>query len=388
MNKQITSILLIAGTCIGAGMIALPMSLAKLGIIPSLITMLVAWFLTYYPSLVSVELNLHSERGLSLGLLGEKFSGKTAKFIGEVSVKLLSYALLAAYIYGGSSIIQKLINIEISAVVIQTILSVIIIITLLFPTHIVSKINNMVFVGFAGLFLLLIAEVVSCIDYSEVPWSVTPSLSNISSIATIVFTSFGYQVIFHTLRDYCGKDVKMLKRAFFYGSIIPMIIYMLWTCGVLGVIYKSNREFFGLMINGKIEVGDLVQELSKIFKFSGLQIMIWWISIFTILTSIIGVGLGLTESYHLALKEKIKYSKLISAIITIVPAYLASAITPNAFIKILSIAGAILVVIAILLPTYIFFKARLQQIYIRILNKWLLIVCVVIGLIIMFWEIF
>lgn len=31
MNKQITSVFLVAGTCIGTGMIALPMSLAKLG---------------------------------------------------------------------------------------------------------------------------------------------------------------------------------------------------------------------------------------------------------------------------------------------------------------------------------------------------------------------
>ena len=210
MNKQITSALLVAGTCIGAGMIALPMSLAKLGIIPSLVVMLVAWLLTYYSSLVSVELNLHSERGLSLGLLGRKFSGKIAEIIGEVSVKLLSYALLAAYIYGASSIIQKLINTEVSAISVQTILSIAIVITLLFPTRIVSKINNIAFAGFIGLFLLLIAKVVGCTDYSNVPLVISPTLSNISSIATIVFTSFGYQVIFHTLRDYCGKDIKLL----------------------------------------------------------------------------------------------------------------------------------------------------------------------------------
>ncbi len=379
MNKQITSTLLVAGTCIGAGMIALPMSLAKLGVIPSIIVMLAAWFLTYYPSLVSVELNLHSERGLSLGLLGRKFSGRIAEMVGEISVKLLSYALLAAYIYGASSIIQKLINIEMQAITVQAILSTAIIVVLLFPTCIVSKINNIAFAGFAWLFLLLIAKVVSCIDYSNVPLVVSPNLGNISSIATIVFTSFGYQVIFHTLRDYCGKDVKLLKRAFFYGSIIPMIVYMLWTCGVLGVIYKANQEFYELMVDGKIEVGDLVHELSKIFKFSGLQVMIWWISIFTILTSVIGVGLGLTESYNLAFREKIRSPKLVSAVITVVPAYLISAIMPNAFIKALSVAGAILVVIAILLPSHLFFKAKIQEPYIRIINKPLLVVCMLLG---------
>ncbi len=78
------------------------MVLAKLGIVPSLAIIIFVWLITYYTSLVSVELNLHLERGLSLGSLGKVFSGNTAAAIGEISVKLLSYALLSIYIYGTS----------------------------------------------------------------------------------------------------------------------------------------------------------------------------------------------------------------------------------------------------------------------------------------------
>ena len=388
MNKQITSVLLVAGTCIGAGMIALPLALAKLGIIPSLVVMLSAWFLTYYPSLVSVELNLQSEHGLSLGLLGRKFSGKKAEMLGEISVKLLSYALLSAYIYGGASIIQKLISNTWTFAVTETVLSGAIIVLLLLPIKIISKVNNMAFIGFIGLFLLLIVKIVTCIDPAITPWKVSPNLSNVASIATIVFTSFGYQVIFHTLRDYCGRNVKMLKRAFFYGSIIPMVIYMIWTCGVLAVIYKADKEFYSLIVDGNVEVGDLVKALSEIFRFSGLQIVIWWVSIFTILTSIIGVGLGLIESYHLSLRKKLKYSKLVSAIVTIVPSYIIATIVPNAFIKTLGMAGSILVVIAIILPTYLFLKAKISSPYIHILKKWCLILCLLVGIMLIEAEIF
>ena len=188
MNKQITSVLLVAGTCIGAGMIALPLALAKLGIIPSLMVMLSAWFLTYYPSLVSVELNLQSEHGLSLGLLGRNFSGKKAEMIGEISVKLLSYALLSAYVYGCASIIQKLIGCTLSFTMTKTLLSGGIIVLLLLPIKIISKVNNMAFIGFIGLFLLLIAKIVTCIEPSTAPWQVAPNLNNVASIATIVFT--------------------------------------------------------------------------------------------------------------------------------------------------------------------------------------------------------
>src|ERR1700722_3551919 len=108
MQKNIGSILLVAGTCIGSGMIALPMVLAKLGLICSILLMLLIWFIMYYTSLINLELNLQAGRGLSLGALGRLFSGRTAELIGIISLKLLSYSLLAVFLYGGSSILQKL----------------------------------------------------------------------------------------------------------------------------------------------------------------------------------------------------------------------------------------------------------------------------------------
>lgn len=108
MYKQLGAILLVAGTCIGSGMIALPMVLAKLGLVPSLLLMAAIWFIMYYTSLINLELNLQAGQGLSLGRLGRHFSGRTAEWIGTVSLKLLSYSLLAVFIYGGSSILQEL----------------------------------------------------------------------------------------------------------------------------------------------------------------------------------------------------------------------------------------------------------------------------------------
>ena len=89
-------------------------------------------------------------------------------------------------------------------------------------------------------------------------------LKDIASIIFVVFTSFGYQVVFHTLRDYCGNDVKMLKNAFFYGSIIPLFLYISWTFVVLSVIYNNDINFYNLIIDGNIDAGILVDKLSKI----------------------------------------------------------------------------------------------------------------------------
>lgn len=70
----------------------------------------------YYTSLINLELNLKAGKGLTLGALGKYFSGHTAQIIGMVSLKLLSYALLAVFIYGGSSILQKLLALDTSII--------------------------------------------------------------------------------------------------------------------------------------------------------------------------------------------------------------------------------------------------------------------------------
>ena len=197
----------------------------------------------------------------------------------------------------------------------------------------------------------------------------------------VLFTSFGYQICSNALMKYCGNNVKMLKNAFFYSSIIPMIIYISWTFVVLSVIYNNDINFYNIIINGKVDVGNLIDKLSNILSLSHLNLIIWMISILAIFTSIIGVGLSLKDSYFNIFKEKnIKNSNLISTLITYIPPYLVTVLIPNAFIKILGYAGIILVMIAILLPIYLYFKANIEKPYIKILNKYALILCSIIGI--------
>ena len=107
MKKLILSICLVAGTSIGAGMIALPMALCKIGILPTIVLILGVWFFMYLSSLIGAEINLRAGPGLPLGKLGSLYSGPIASSIGTVSLILLIYALLCAYLYGGASILQS-----------------------------------------------------------------------------------------------------------------------------------------------------------------------------------------------------------------------------------------------------------------------------------------
>lgn len=395
MNKQIGAIMLVAGTCVGSGMIALPMALAKIGLIPSIILMLALWMVIYYTSLVSVELNLQANKGLALGALAKKFSGKKASFIGTGSYKILSYSLLAVYLYGGASVIEKMLSSynfqNISFVNVLDIYTLSATVILALPIKYIDIVNRFLFLGLIAVIAFLVIGMLFLINFNNLPLF-SENYSSILSwqaLIPITFTCFGFQVIFHTLTNYCHKDPKMLKKAFFWGSLLPAIIYMIWTASILGVIYQNNLEFYNHMQSAKIEVGDLVQVLSNISHNSLIQTLVWWLSVLAIITSALGVGLALLESIKEMLPKELNHMlrHFLATIITLSPSYLLAKLIPNAFISVLGFAGMILVIIAILLPIYLITKIEKQNFhYPEIKQNWLLIASAIVGISIMLCE--
>lgn len=55
-SKMLGSIAIVAGTAIGAGMLALPLATAALGMIPAILLMVVIWGLSAYTSLLMLRL--------------------------------------------------------------------------------------------------------------------------------------------------------------------------------------------------------------------------------------------------------------------------------------------------------------------------------------------
>lgn len=383
MQKFIGATFLIAGTCIGSGMIALPMVLAKIGIGPSLFLMSVIWGVMYVTSLANVELNLWAGKGLPLGALAKKFSGKKAQWVGVGSLKLLSYALMAVFIYGAASVLQKMIILlfhkELSLSLLMVGCTLLSSVFLLFPLSLIDYVNRFLFIGLIGIFLFLMGGLLWSMKGAHLPW-VGPSVYSGEawrSVLPVVFTSFGFQVIFHTLTEYCRRQPTLLKKAFFWGSLLPALLYSAWVVGVLGLIFHQDPLFYEKMAHGKVDVGDLVERLAQISsQGEWIPLLVWGVSILAIVTSILGVGVGLVGSWDSLLQKKIPSilgRRFVSVVATMgLPAVIALGV-PQAFISILGFAGMILAVIAILLPLYLFYKNKKGEIHypllkIRILN--------------------
>lgn len=363
MNRIIGAVFLIAGTAIGAGMIALPMVLAKLGVLISFLLMVCVWCIIRYTALVGVELNLRAGKGVTLGQLGALYSGPIAQWIGILGLTFLCYALLAAYINGSGSVLVNISDAfgwNITQSTWMQLVSVPLFLLLFYGVSIADYTNRLLF----GLMIVGTIILIACL-LPFIPLKVIDTPNNADQLKSwtvalpVLFTSFGFHVIFHTISHYLGMNRHVLKRAFLWGSLMPTALYIAWTLAVLLFIASNDPGFYGKIVDHQIGVGELIHALTAITNNPSIQVIIWGVSLFAILTSTIGVGIGLGEQLS-HLLEGIKHPlgrRMTVSFVTLLPPFLIATLIPGAFIKALAFAGMILAVIAIFLPIYLLYQS-------------------------------
>lgn len=373
MFRTFGAICLVSGTAIGAGIIALPITLASIGMFKSIFLMALIWLIMLMAALINTELNLRAGEGLPLGLLGRKFSGRIAEVIGNTSMGLLSYAVLSAYFYGGTSTFQSILEYAFDAKF--SFLSVALVWGLCLSTILmcsISKVdflNRLLFIGLISMILMMITFMLGTVSPNSIiePNSFATSQTQTwFKIIPVIFTSFGFQIICHTLADFCKNDKAMLQKAFFWGSLIPLIIYISWSIAIMSVLSYGAPEFYKKIMTEGTEVGELILVLMSVTKVGFLKQLVWLISALAIITSAIGVSLGLSDIWKKQFSSR-NYNFLairhdiLTVVLTILPPFIIAILLPNAFIKALGFAGMIMSVQAIFLPIYLLIKSNTKN---------------------------
>ena len=350
MKKQLGAVALLAGTAIGSGMLSLPLVLARYGVWFSCLLMLAFVWVAYFSSVIRAELNIHSRADYALKDVGLHYSGKIASQIGSISLKLLSYSLIAAYLHGLAALLNVFWDVEAKFII--TAIAGITMILLYFSNNLIEKINKILFIILISAFILVTLGLLvkSGMTSAKIPDTQELTIHSFAAALPIVFTSFGFQGSLHSLTKFVDNDRKLITRACLFGSIIPAIVYIIWICSTILIIYNGNPDLFERMANGHVEISEMIMCLSSISGLSHLKIMFWSISLLAIATSIIGVGIAVFDEWN------VKLGKAISSAITVVPSALLAIFVPNAFIKILGVSGMILVVLAIFLPVFLYYK--------------------------------
>lgn len=346
MNRLIGAILLVSGTTIGAGMLALPVTTGLAGFFPSLILMTLFWLFMLLTAFYLLEVNLRMKGESNIISMVKKTLGRPGEVVAWICYLLLLYSLVAAYIVGCSQILHDMVGNVISAKLWPLFIFIFFGTFVYFGTKVVDGLNRFLMTGLIVSYIAMVALGVFHIEPSLLLHS---NFLKIGASIPVMATSFGYHIIIPSLSTYLNHDSKLLKRAIIIGSLIPFVVYLLWQLLAMGVIPVEGE----LSLTNAAEKGlQATLFLKEIIGNPILSIAARGFAFFAIVTSLLGVSLSLSD--FLADGLKIKRTFLGNGailLLTFLPPLFFAYFYPQGFILALNYAGIFVVILLALLPT-------------------------------------
>ena len=356
MNKTVGSTLLVAGTMIGAGMLAMPLTSAGIGFGFTLVLLLGLWALLTFSALLFVELYQTAESDAGIGTLAEQYFGKAGRIIATAVLIIFLYALIAAYVSGGGSLLKDLLPESFGDKVSILLFTVIFGSFIVIGTHSVDKINRVLFFVMLAAFAVVLSLMLPEIKFDNL--MATP-IDNalIISASPVFFTAFGFHGSIPSLNKYLGGNVKALRISILVGSAITLCAYILWQMSTHGLL--TQNEFLQILkedatLNGLVKAT---------LAITGSNIIAGAVKLFSTLalvTSFLGVGLGLLECIEDLLKRSFNISagRISLGLMTFIPPLVFALFYPEGFILALGYAGQMFAFYAVGLPVSLVWKAR------------------------------
>jgi len=335
--RPVSGILLVMGTCIGAGMLALPVATGVAGFLPAIAVNLLCCLFMMATGLLFLEAILWMEDGANVLSLAQRFFGNIGKYIGGISFLFLYYCLEVSYCSGGAPAFSKIID-QISGISIPTPYSYILFalvfgVIVYLGTHAMNRINWILMSGLILSFILLIfvgsgQVTTQLLERSD--WSLALAAT------PILFGAYGYHNLLPSLSTYLHRNVRLLRMAVIFGTLLPFLIYSIWQWLIIGTLSLEQIQLashYGEPITQTLQMyigNSWVRVLGELFGF------------FALITSFLGVSLSMVDFLADGFKvSSNKKNRLLLCFFVFVPPVICASLYPGIFIEAIGVAGGI-----------------------------------------------
>lgn len=363
-SKLIGGILLVVGTTIGAGMLALPIATAQMGFLGSCLLLVGCWLLTIICASLFIEVNLWFPRTSNYISMAGITLGKTGQTIAWITYLFLLYSFLCAYISGGGDLFHYLfatsgmkISLAWSSAIFTFLLSLIV----YFGLRTVDYVNRGLIFGKLGAFIVLVVLALPFISKNNLAHSELIQITSPSTIS-IAIVAFTCIMIIPSLRVYFGDDAKTLRKVIFYGTLIPLVCYMTWNMAVMGIIPLEGQSGLQQILHSSSVNSDVVKTLSNVVHSDVVTSLAKFFTSICMITSFLGISLCLTDflSDGLSLSKKGSGGIVIQAL-TFLPPLAVVLFYPGIFIRGLNYAGIGCFILMVFLPPLMVWRGRYYQ---------------------------
>ncbi|WP_375793044.1 aromatic amino acid transporter [Chlamydia sp. 12-01] len=338
-SKVLGGSLIIAGTAIGAGVLAVPVLTAYAGFLPTTLLYVLSWLFSMGSGLCLLEVMTWFKEKQQVNMLSmaQYTLGDMGKIFMWLLYLFLFYSLLIAYFCEGGNILFRIfgcqgLDIPWIRHAAPLAFAVLICPTLMMGTKVVDYCNRFFVFGLAIAFTVFcILGVLALQPELLLRASWIRSMDGLS----ILFLSFGFQSVVPSLYYYMDKKVKDVKKAIVIGSLIPLILYVIWEALVLGVVPLD------FLMKAQENGYTAVEAMKNSLQCSMFYIAGEFFGFFALVSSFLGVALGVMDFLVDAFQwNKKKHSFSIFFLTFIVP--LAwSMCYPEIVLKCLNYAGGI-----------------------------------------------
>lgn len=363
-TRLLGGVLLVSGTTIGAGMLVLPLQTGMAGFFSSLCLFVFIWVFMTFSAFFMLEANLWMDEDANLISMAEKTLGFWGKVFTCTSYLFLLYSLTTVYVSGGSPLLVSVIS-EYTQLDIPLWLGPIPFLGIFgffvfMGTRLVDAVNRLLMLG---LFSCFISLVFSAFPFSHLEYLSHHEPMYILKSFSFAVTSFGFSIIIPSLRSYLKSDIRSLKITLFIGSLIPLLVYILWEWVILSLIPAHGERSIQGAIQSNSPLLYLVQVFQQQLKDSWIEKGFTFFIFFAVVSSFLGVSLSLSDFLSDGLRIQKTYpGRMITACLTFFPPLLFSLTCKNIFMQSINYAGAFGVAVLLgLIPACMVWKGRYQK---------------------------
>jgi len=369
---------LIAGTTIGAGVLALPAATAPTGFIPSSGALFLAWMYMGASALLIAELSMNriadtGRPGVGLLDMQRTFLGENQAKLGAGAYFFLHYVVMVAYVaQGGANLgmaLDSFSGIELPGGANQLLFTGAIGSAIYFTRpSFMEKLNNALVLSVLASFVGLVSQGLPSVDFAALIAPEHQDPTTVINTFPIIFLSLVYHNVVPTIVTQLEGDKNKIRTAIIGGSFVPLLMFLTWNAVILGNVYGMPGVNAEMIASGSFDPIALLQQSSAgdgaLLSVSNL---VGTFSELAVITSMIGFVYGvldaLTDLFNLP-SEGPEYEKWKPALFgaTLLPPLALSAANPDIFLSALDYGGAFGVsTLFLVLPPLMVWKLRYED---------------------------
>ncbi|MBS4167829.1 aromatic amino acid transport family protein [Parachlamydia sp. AcF125] len=337
-GSSVGGILLVAGCCIGAGMLGLPILSALGGFRPSIFLFTLSWLFMSFTALLLLEVNLWFKEEVSIVSMAERTLGPVGKIVAWSLFLFLFYSLIVAYISGSGQLIsdflQQTLSIGVPSWLGSLVLISIFASFICIGMHVVDLFNRLLMGGLIFTYILLVVLGGMHVNpdlLTRQNWLVAPFAFPLMVI------SFGFHNLIPSLTSYVNRNAKEMKKIILIGSFLPLLVYVVWEWVILGLIPMGENETFRTVLDS----GEMATTaLQRAIGHSWVVDIAHYFAFFAIVTSCLGVAMSFVDFLSDALNIKKSFSgKIFLSFVVLFPPWIFACLFPHIFLLALNYAG-------------------------------------------------